>query len=132
MRAAPMTAIDVLLSIGTLPAGKSVSIIFNVTVDNPYLGATNQVANQGTVSGGNFPNKLTDDPDVGGAADPTVTTIDQPDVTVTVSPSAVDEDGATNLVYTFSREGVTTSPLTVNFSVGGTATFNTEIGRAHV
>src|SRR6185369_10155856 len=112
MRAAPMTAIDVLLNIGTLPAGKSVSIIFNVTVNNPYLGATNQVSNQGTVSGTGF-SQQTDDPDVAGAANPTVTTIDQPDVTVTVSPSAVDEDGATNHVYTFSREGVTTSPLTV-------------------
>src|SRR6185369_4505750 len=126
MRAAPMTAIDVLLNIGTLPAGKSVSIIFNVTVNNPYLGATNQVSNQGTVSGTGF-SQQTDDPDVNVAfPDPTKTTIDQPDVTVTVSPSAVDEDGGTNLVYTFSREGLTTNPLTVNFSVGGTATFNTD------
>src|SRR6185295_8340938 len=70
--------------------------------------------------------KVTDDPDTAALDDKTVTTIDQPDVTVTVSPSAVDEDGATNLVYTFSREGSTTSPLTVNFSVGGTATFNTD------
>jgi hypothetical protein len=126
MRAAPNFAVDVSLSIGLLPAGKSTTIIFNVTVNNPYLGATNQVSNQGTVSGGNFANVLTDDPGTGALNDPTLTTIDQPDVTVTVSPSAVDEDGATNLVYTFAREGVTTSPLTVNFSVGGTATFNTD------
>ena len=124
--AAPMSVVDVLLNIGDLPAGKTVTITFNVTVDNPYLGATNQVSNQGTVSGTNFSNVLTDDPDVAGTANPTVTTIDQPDVTVAVSPAAVDEDGATNLVYTFTREGVTTSPLTVNFSVGGTATFNTD------
>jgi hypothetical protein len=126
MRAAPTSAIDVLLSIGTLPAGKTVTIIFKVTVNNPYLGATNQVSNQGTVSGTGF-SQQTDDPDVNIAfPDPTKTTIDQPDVTVTVAPSAVDEDGANNLVYTFSREGSTAASLTVNFSVGGTATFNTD------
>ena len=38
----------------------------------------------------------------------------------------MEEDGAPNLVYTFTRNGVTTGPLTVNFSVGGTATFNTD------
>src|SRR5678810_972485 len=37
-----------------------------------------------------------------------------------------DRDGATNLVYTFTRTGVTSGPLTVNFGIGGTATFNTD------
>jgi hypothetical protein len=56
--AAPMSFVDVLLNIGDLPAGKTVTITFNVTVANPYLGATNQVSNQGTVSGTNFSNVL--------------------------------------------------------------------------
>ena len=43
-----------------------------------------------------------------------------------VAPSSVDEDGATNLVYTFTRTGDTTGALTVNFTIGGTATFNTD------
>jgi Ca2+-binding RTX toxin-like protein len=125
--AAPTSFADVLLNIGVLPAGKSITITFNVTVNNPYLGATNQVSNQGTVSGTNFSNVLTDDPDVNILfPDPTRTTIDQPDVTVAVSPASVLEDGATNLVYTFTREGSTAASLTVNFSVGGTATFNTD------
>jgi Ca2+-binding RTX toxin-like protein len=124
--AEPMFAVDVNVNIGTLPAGKSTIVVFKVTVNNPWQGATNKVSNQGTVSGGNFANVLTDDPDVGGLTDPTMTTIDQPDVTVAVSPSAVDEDGATNLVYTFTREGLTTNSLTVNFSVGGTAVFGTD------
>jgi hypothetical protein len=37
---------------------------------------------------------------------------------VAVSPSAVDEDGATNLVYTFTRND-SSGALTVNFSIGG-------------
>jgi hypothetical protein len=50
-------------------------------------------------------------------------TNDDTDVSVAVSPAAVAEDGATNLVYTFTRNGVTGSSLVVNFTVGGTATF---------
>ena len=36
------------------------------------------------------------------------------------------EDGAGNLVYTFTRAGVTTGELTANFTISGTATFNTD------
>jgi hypothetical protein len=50
-------------------------------------------------------------------------TNDDTDVSVAVSPGSVAEDGATNLVYTFTRNGVTTNSLTVNFAVGGTASF---------
>jgi Calx-beta domain/Beta-propeller repeat len=51
---------------------------------------------------------------------------DDTSVTLSVSPSSVTEDGTTNLVYTFTRAGVLTNALTVNYSVGGTATFNTD------
>jgi hypothetical protein len=89
------------------------------------MGSAAEVSNQGTVSGTNFASVLTDDPTVGGAADPTVTPIDPPDsvVTVAVSPLAVAEDGATNLVYTFTRTGFTANALTVNFLIAGTADF---------
>jgi acid phosphatase class B len=53
-------------------------------------------------------------------------TNDDTDVSVAVAPASVPEDGATNLVYTFTRNGVTSTPLTVNFTIGGTATFNTD------
>jgi hypothetical protein len=53
-------------------------------------------------------------------------TNDDTDVSVAVAPASVAEDGPTNLVYTFTRVGVTGSPLTVNFTIGGTATFNTD------
>ena len=53
-------------------------------------------------------------------------TNDDTDVSIAVAPASVNEDGATNLVYTFTRTGVTTAPLTVNFTIGGTATFNTD------
>lgn len=50
------------------------------------------------------------------------TSTTQPSITLTVSPSSVTEDGSINLVYTFTRSGDTTSSLTVNYTVRGTAT----------
>ena len=48
------------------------------------------------------------------------------DISVAVSPDSVSEDGASNLVYTFTRTGDTSGPLTVNYSIGGTATSGTD------
>ena len=47
-------------------------------------------------------------------------------VTVGVSTSPTAEDTGPNLVYTFNRTGPTTNPLIVNFTVGGTAGFNSD------
>ncbi|MCZ8249192.1 Calx-beta domain-containing protein, partial [Microcystis sp. LE19-195.1E] len=52
-----------------------------------------------------------------------------PSITLAVAPSSVTEDGTTNLVYTFTRNGVTTNALTVNYTLGGTATLNTDYTR---
>jgi hypothetical protein len=49
-----------------------------------------------------------------------------PTVTLAVSPAAVLENGTTNLVYTFTRTGDTSSALSVNYTVGGTATLGTD------
>src|SRR5437764_185132 len=46
--------------------------------------------------------------------------------TIAVSRSSVAEDGAANMVYTFPRNPVLSGPLSVAFSVGGTATFNSD------
>jgi hypothetical protein len=56
----------------------------------------------------------------------TITNDDLPRITLAVSPSSVSEDGTANLVYTFTRTGPTTNPLTVNYTVGGTATLGTD------
>ncbi|HKR12115.1 MAG TPA: Ig-like domain-containing protein, partial [Pyrinomonadaceae bacterium] len=87
MMAAAMSGENVSRTIGTLRAGDSVTITFQVTVDNPpNLTLLNppRVSNQGTVSGSNFANVLTDDPAVGGANDPTVTEVDLFDTTTTL------------------------------------------------
>ncbi|MCA2932246.1 MAG: M10 family metallopeptidase C-terminal domain-containing protein [Microcystis sp. M018S1] len=59
----------------------------------------------------------------------TITNDDLPSITLAVSPTSVTEDGTTNLVYTFTRSGVTTNALTVNYTLGGTATLNTDYTR---
>jgi hypothetical protein len=49
-----------------------------------------------------------------------------PVVSLAVSPAAVAEDGATNLIFTFTRTGTTAAPLTVKYGIAGTATRGTD------
>jgi subtilisin family serine protease len=51
-----------------------------------------------------------------------------PSVSLSVAPAGVLEDGAANLVFTFSRTGPATSALTVNYGVGGSATLGVDYG----
>ena len=114
------------VNIGVLPAGQSVTIKFQVTINDPLVpGGTTQVSNQGTVSGANFSSVLTDDPDVGGAADPTTTLIDRPETTVS-SIDRSDSDptnmGAVSWTVTFADAitGLTSSNFTLtNVGLGG-------------
>jgi uncharacterized repeat protein (TIGR01451 family) len=123
----PATSLaDVMLNIGVLPAGHSITITFNVTVDDPFPGPGAQVCNQGSVSGDNFTTVLTDDPDVGGAADPTCTTIDlQADLAVTKTDSPDPVVAGTNLTYTidFVNNGPNTSGATVTDPTPAGTTF---------
>lgn len=111
------------VNIGVLPPGKSVTISYDVIIDNPAT--TTSLSSQATVSGSNFSNVLTDDlvsggdPLLPGAADPTVTLINLPDVSVAVSPASVLEDSGDTITFTFTREAPTTSAMTVNFSAVG-------------
>jgi Ca2+-binding RTX toxin-like protein len=58
-----------------------------------------------------------------------VTNSSLPTISLAVSPASVTEDGTTSLVYTFTRTGVISNPLTVNYTLGGTATLNTDYTR---
>ena len=64
--------------------------------------------------------------DVANSATVNIADNDLPSISLAVSPASVTEDGPTNLVYTFTRTGTTANALTVNYGVGGTATFNTD------
>ncbi len=96
-------------TIGTLPAGKSVTISFQVTVNTAgsFTGTSPQVSNQGTV-GADDPNGgtitvLTDDTTVGGANNPTVTPVDsQPDLQITKTDGAVVAVPGGTISYTLA------------------------------
>ncbi|MGH9906723.1 MAG: Calx-beta domain-containing protein, partial [Pyrinomonadaceae bacterium] len=103
-------------NVGTLPAGSSVTITFQVQVDNPYTGPA-QVSNQGSISfGGGGGPVLTDDPSVGGASDPTVTPIDVP-LNVSISDAKVAEptSGTTSMLFTVALSAPATEVTTINY-----------------
>ena len=52
-----------------------------------------------------------------------------PLISLTLLPASVLEDGPINLVYFFRRSGSTTAPLTVSYSVGGTASYLTDFSQ---
>jgi hypothetical protein len=51
----------------------------------------------------------------------TLSSVQLPSITLAVAPTSVLEDGTANLVYTFTRTGITTNALTVNYGITGTA-----------
>lgn len=104
-------------TIGTLPAGKSVHIQFQVTVDNPFTGAQQQVSNQGTVSGDNFTSVQTDDTTVGGSADPTVTPIlTPPDISIHDASASEPSSGSAPAAFSVALSHAYSQTVTVNFS----------------
>lgn len=56
----------------------------------------------------------------------TILNDDVPSATISVSPSAVAEDGAPNLVYTVTLNQPSFSAISVNYTIGGTATNGTD------
>jgi hypothetical protein len=110
------------VNIGTLRAGDSVTIMFQVTVNNPYLGGPN-VSNQGTVSGSNFSSVLTDDPAFPGATDPTLTPIAaNPDINVNDAKAPEPASGSAPMVFTVALSApASASGVTVHYSTADQA-----------
>ena len=112
------------VNIGTLAANDSVTITFQVVIDNPYSGGPN-ISNQGTVSSStaSFANVLTDDPDVAGANDPTLTPINATDIRINDASAAEPASGDTQMLFTLT--------LTQPAGAGGlSVTYNTADGTA--
>jgi len=58
--------------------------------------------------------------------DSIVLTTERPEVSVAVAPASLAEDDTGTLIYTFTRTDALTDTLTINFSVDGTALFETD------
>ncbi|HEX8560091.1 MAG TPA: Ig-like domain-containing protein [Pyrinomonadaceae bacterium] len=87
------------LNIGTLNPGDSVTITFQVVIDNPYSGPA-EVLNQGAINGTNFAEVKTDDPDGAGSADVTVTPINSIKIAAQDGTAAEPSSGTTPLLFT--------------------------------
>jgi hypothetical protein len=85
---------DVQIEFGTYAVGDTVVVCFEVEVADPFPTGVDSVANQGVVSGDNFPDVLTDDPDTPEPSDPTVTVvIPDPTPVLFSSLGATSQDG---------------------------------------
>src|SRR6266513_3874212 len=89
----------VCVQIGTLRAGDSVQITFQVTVNSPYSGGPN-VSNQGSIFSNEVANTLTDDPAVGGSADPTLTPINSTNMIVNDAQANEPPTGTNPMLFT--------------------------------
>jgi hypothetical protein len=104
-------------AIGTLPAGGSVTITFQVVVDNPFTGMTPQVSNQGTITADSISPVLTDDPSEVGTNNPTVTPIlANPDVSIRDAKVAEPTSGTTNMLFTVVLSTPATASASVNYA----------------
>ncbi|MFN8485318.1 MAG: hypothetical protein U0768_19950 [Anaerolineae bacterium] len=110
----------VTVNVGTIPAGGSVTISFRVKINNPLPSGVTQVANQGIVSGSNFPNTPTDNPRTPQPGDPTNTPVTSaPLINATKTDSlAVDADNngipspGDTLLYTVVVANIGNTPAT--------------------
>lgn len=105
----------------TIPSGKSTTIKFRVTINNNIPASVCQLSTQGTVSGSNFANVLTDDPGTVGTNNPTTTTVTSTPVITfcpgdqTFSPDA----GTCTSTQTFAATADGCPAPTITYSVGG-------------
>jgi uncharacterized repeat protein (TIGR01451 family) len=103
-------------NIGTLPAGGSLTITFDVVVDNPFTGAPPQVSNQGTVSADGGISILTNDPSTVGANNPTVTPINVLDIFARDGKAPEPTTGTAPLLFTIALSSPATSSVMVNYT----------------
>ncbi|HEX8282295.1 MAG TPA: PxKF domain-containing protein [Pyrinomonadaceae bacterium] len=107
------------LAIGTLPAGKSMTITFQATINNSINAA--QVSNQGEVTADGGVSVLTDDPATGAFGDPTVTPVGAPaTISCPANINANTDPGQFSASVAFSVTGGGSPAPTVNCKVGAT------------
>jgi uncharacterized repeat protein (TIGR01451 family) len=106
------------VTVGDVGVGSDVTIIFDVTIDDPLPGGVTSIANQGTVSLSNQSDVDTDDPDTPASDDPTETP-------VTAAPS-LEADKTDILLTDADSSGGVTPGDTLSYSVTISNTGTTE------
>jgi hypothetical protein len=109
------------VSIGTLPAGKTVKLVFTVAVNDlatyapPLSSVSNSGSASGTISGVGF-SAVTDDPDTGTANDPTVTPVDVIFVSVNRVSVAEGAVGQRNANFNVTLSAPSLTPITMDYA----------------
>jgi hypothetical protein len=112
-------ALDSVLNIGTIPAGKTVTVKHKVTIASP---TATTITNQGTIAGTGF-SKSTDDPTVAGTANATVTDVAVP-VAVSAHPANQTTDvGLSNATFTAASTGNPAATVQWFVQTGGSGSF---------
>lgn len=107
------------VDIGNIVSNGTVTITFDATVRAAFPDQVDRVANQGTVRSDNTADVLTDDPDVAGPADPTLTDV-IPLVSIVSNANTIDEAGGT-AVLTTSLSHRSNQDIVLSFAFGGNA-----------
>jgi hypothetical protein len=96
----------VTVNVGTLPAGKSVTITYRATIATaPITGPGFALSTQGTVTGTNFAAIVTDDPDTADVEDATRTAMACPTITIAPADVAPGVLGTAMTPVTFTATG---------------------------
>jgi uncharacterized repeat protein (TIGR01451 family) len=132
----------VLLGIGTMNAGQHLVITLDVTIDDPFPAGDTEVCNQATLdsrdtgAGGTVSIIQTDDPSVGGGADPTCTPVvvldtTAPSVTIDQAAGQADPTNASPINFTVVFDepvtGFADGDVTLSGTAGATTAVVTEI-----
>ncbi|MDX1998485.1 MAG: GEVED domain-containing protein, partial [Thermoanaerobaculia bacterium] len=95
----------------SVPPGATVTITVDVDVKDPLAICASAVSNQGSFSGTNLtPAVQTDDPDIAGAANPTLTALDVVDLAIAKTDGAATEVPGTAVTYTITVSNAGPSP----------------------
>jgi uncharacterized repeat protein (TIGR01451 family) len=91
------------LDIGTLPAGKTITLTFEMTVNAPLPAGIDEVVNQATIVGDTLAPIVTDDPATGTPDDPTATLVDAaPDLQLTKDDGGILVEPGDTVSYTLA------------------------------
>jgi hypothetical protein len=117
------------ISLGDIGPGDSVTIIFSVKIVDVLPQPQTQIVNQGQITGSNFAGTvLTDDPDIAGANNPTVTPVlTAPNIFINNASVAEPTSGTAPMAFTVTLQYAYGSPVSVNYTTAdGTATAGTD------
>src|ERR1041384_6729427 len=119
------------ISVGpfSLPMGKSTVIMFSVMVNSPLPNAVCSVSNQGQVTSTQVASTMTDDPDVAGTANPTLTPgVTPPTITCNADITTNTDQGVCTATRPFAITATGCPTPTITCTIPGPTTIGSTTG----